>query len=496
MLRSILFLVADLALRGAKKYVFQFETFLRISLFFDFLSVNFEKLPAKRVVIDAGVVVFSIKEHNLLITPDLNRTLGGIHLIIVGICGASGSGKSTLAKRIADSLACTCTIIGQDCYYRNFPDLPFEKRIKLNYDEPEIFDFDEMFHDVEKLLHGEAITTKGYDYTNYLRADSPDVLIQPPEVLILEGIHMFYDKRICDLMSLKVYLHVDVDVCLLRRIKRDIKVRGRNIDNIAEQYMETVKPVYEKYIEGYINDADFAVMRGGKNKMAIDAISAYLTTKVLAERFGTEAPATAIKDKPASGEQADLPDSPLTHGGEKKTVAADAEIEGDDPFDFLVPDKRDSSADVKGDGDSPADDDYEDESVFYRQSRRHRRRNAGKTLKFMLFSACLNFSLAIFALFMLGQVYNHDWAMTQSGGMNAIIDAVVQVFFLVLPILLMVLFNYLLYKMFDLDYSPGWLIFLIVLWILFVLSGTVYLVYAFNLWDGMAGFGLGGLFGA
>ena len=135
------------------------------------------------------------------------------------------------------------------------------------------------------LESGHPITTKGYDYANYERADKPDVLIAPPEVLVLEGIHMFYDKRLCERMSLKVYLHVDVDICLLRRIKRDIKARGRSIDNIAEQYIDTVKPVYEKYIANYINDADFAVMRGGKNKMAIDAISAYLTTKVLAEHF-------------------------------------------------------------------------------------------------------------------------------------------------------------------------------------------------------------------
>ena len=209
-------------------------------------------------------------------------------MIIVGICGASGSGKSTLAKRIQDSLACSCVIIGQDCYYRNFPELPFSERIKLNYDEPEIFDFDELLSDIALLESGQPISTKGYDYVNYLRADTPDVLIQPPEVLVLEGIHMFYDKRLCEKMALKVYLQVDVDICLLRRIKRDIKVRGRSIDNIAEQYLETVKPVYEKYIVNYINDADFAVMRGGKNKMAIDAISAYLTTKVLAQRFETE----------------------------------------------------------------------------------------------------------------------------------------------------------------------------------------------------------------
>ena len=210
-------------------------------------------------------------------------------MIIVGICGASGSGKSTLAKRIKDSLACSCVIIGQDCYYRNFPDLPFSERIKLNYDEPSIFDFDELLGDIDSLENGQPITTKGYDYVSYLRADSPDVFIQPPEVLVLEGIHMFYDKRLCERMSLKVYLQVDVDICLLRRIKRDIKVRGRSIDNIAEQYLQTVKPVYEKYIVNYINDADFAVMRGGKNKMAIDAISAYLTTKVLAERFESDA---------------------------------------------------------------------------------------------------------------------------------------------------------------------------------------------------------------
>lgn len=229
-------------------------------------------------------------------------------MIIVGICGASGSGKSTLAKRIKDSLACSCTIIGQDCYYRNFPDLPFSERIKLNYDEPGIFDFDELLADIDLLESGKSITTKGYDYVNYERADSPDVLIPPPEVLVLEGIHMFYDKRLCERMALKVYLHVDVDICLLRRIKRDIKARGRSIDNIAEQYVETVKPVYEKYIANYINDADFAVMRGGKNKMAIDAISAYLTTKVLAEHFvETEAAQCATQQSTGCDDIEEMP---------------------------------------------------------------------------------------------------------------------------------------------------------------------------------------------
>lgn len=205
-------------------------------------------------------------------------------MLIVGICGASGSGKSTLAARIRDSLSCSCHVMGQDGYYRSFPELSFAERARTNYDEPSIFDYDEMLRDVQALARGEAITTKAYDYAQHLRADKPD-LIAPPDVLILEGIHMFRDRRLCEMMVLKVFLQVDADICLLRRIRRDIKQRGRTIDNIAAQYLETVKPMYEKYISKYIDDADFPVMRGGKNRMAIDAISAYLTTRLLAERL-------------------------------------------------------------------------------------------------------------------------------------------------------------------------------------------------------------------
>ena len=213
-------------------------------------------------------------------------------MIIVGICGASGSGKSTLAKRIRDSLSCSCLIIGQDCYYHNFSHLPFEERVHLNYDEPSIFDYDEMLHDIDELSAGRPVTKKGYDYANHLRADS-DELIYPPDVLILEGIHMFHDPRLLDRMALKVYMHVDIDVCLLRRTRRDMKSRGRTIDSITEQYMETVKPMYEKHIANYIRLADFAIMRGGKNSQAIDCISAYLTTMVLAASFKKDADAPA-----------------------------------------------------------------------------------------------------------------------------------------------------------------------------------------------------------
>ena len=192
-------------------------------------------------------------------------------MVIVGICGMSGSGKSTLAKRIKDSLSCTCQIIGQDCYYRDHPELTFEQRVRINYDEPDAFDHDALYEDVLTLSSGNAITTKGYDYTLHRRADREETMAAPSDVLLLEGIHMFRDERLCAMMSLKVYMHVDIDVCLLRRIR--------------EQYLSTVKPMNEQYIMKYIQDADFAVMRGGKNVLAIDAVSAYLTAKVLAERF-------------------------------------------------------------------------------------------------------------------------------------------------------------------------------------------------------------------
>lgn len=203
-------------------------------------------------------------------------------MLIIGICGASGSGKSTLARRVAETLPCKTLVLGQDCYYKSFSAMNMEEHLTVNFDEPSIFDHDALLEDVIQLNNGHPITTKTYDYTRSVRVDKPD-LIQPPDVLLLEGIHMFYDKRLLEMMTLKVYLQVDADICLLRRIKRDIKQRGRSIDNIAKQYLDTVKPMFEKYISKYIEDADFTVMRGGKNQAAIDAISSYMVLRLKTE---------------------------------------------------------------------------------------------------------------------------------------------------------------------------------------------------------------------
>ncbi len=404
-------------------------------------------------------------------------------MIIVGICGASGSGKSTLAKRISDSLACSCVIIGQDCYYRNFPELPLEKRVKMNYDEPEIFDFDEMYRDVEMLERGEPIPKKGYDYTNYLRAELTGEQIQPPEVLILEGIHMFHDKRICEMMSLKVFLHVDVDVCLLRRIKRDIKARGRSIDNISEQYLETVKPVYEKYIAHYIDDADFAVMRGGKNKMAIDAISAYLTTKVLAERFELENALQGQSESCGAGAlQSEAYDSGEIRDG-ADTVRKPTE-EKDEP----IPDNEKNDGDNEEPGEEPVGD-----RIRERPSRIFWRRPLD-LIGYAVSLLVMNAFLAVFCLFMFGKVLGFDWTILQQGGVQAMLDAVVQVFFLFLPLIVTLLFNRFLYRSFRLEQmrssTPAAIA---VMLVVAVQAGTMLLVLHNGFLGGATAFGMDSL---
>ena len=196
-------------------------------------------------------------------------------MLVIGICGASGSGKSTLAEELSRAIGEGCTILNHDCYYRDHPSLTLEERPLLNYDEPEIFDHDLFLEDIKRLLDGKPITRKRYDYAHHRRDDTDD-LIEPPEVLIIEGIHVFYDERLCELMFLKLYMSVDADICLLRRIARDINERGRTIDNISVQYLSTVKPMYDKHIRNYIEFADVIVAHGGRNARIVQILAGYV----------------------------------------------------------------------------------------------------------------------------------------------------------------------------------------------------------------------------
>lgn len=199
-------------------------------------------------------------------------------MLIIGICGASGSGKTTLAKDLCLKLKGNTLILNQDAYYRDHAYLPVEERAAVNYDEPNVFEHDELLYDVNCLLVGKAITRKAYDYANHCRADATDEILSPPDTLIIEGIHAFYDERLRNLMDFKLFMSVDVDICLLRRIKRDIRDRGRDIESIAKQYLGTVKPMYEKYIRTYKVYADLIVANGGNNTKISDMFAAYINS--------------------------------------------------------------------------------------------------------------------------------------------------------------------------------------------------------------------------
>ena len=204
-------------------------------------------------------------------------------MLTIGICGASGSGKSTLALELQQRLRGSTLLLNQDAYYRDHAYLPMEERRKINYDEPDVFEHDELLYDLKCLKAGKPITRKAYDYKQHCRADIAGEIIQPPDTVIIEGIHAFHDERLRDEMDFKIYISVDPDICLLRRIKRDILERGRDINGIAEQYMATVKPMYEKYIRAYVNYADIIVNRGGRNARISDMLASYINGGFKAE---------------------------------------------------------------------------------------------------------------------------------------------------------------------------------------------------------------------
>ena len=200
-------------------------------------------------------------------------------MFFIGICGASCSGKSTLAKLLSERLGERCIHLRQDNYYIDQSPLPFEERCKVNYDDPDIFEHDALLADVTALKEGRSITSKGYDHAEHRRAD-PGEEIKPADVVIVEGIHAFFDPRLREMMDMKVYIQVDSDVCLLRRIKRDIRDRGRDVPSITAQYLATVKPMLDKYIRAYAQHADIILPGGGKNPLFLDMLCLYIDAHV------------------------------------------------------------------------------------------------------------------------------------------------------------------------------------------------------------------------
>ncbi|MGA9995868.1 MAG: uridine kinase [Pyrinomonadaceae bacterium] len=193
--------------------------------------------------------------------------------MIIGICGGTGSGKTTVANRILESVnANDVAFIQQDSYYRNLKDLPLDYRRAVNFDHPDALDNDLLVNHVRKLKAGEPVELPLYDFKTHTRLNETK-LIEPTPIVIIEGILIFTDARLLEQMDIKVFVDTPDDIRFIRRLRRDIAERGRTIDSVIEQYLNTVRPMHMQFVEPSKRYADVIIPEGGHNLVSIDLIS-------------------------------------------------------------------------------------------------------------------------------------------------------------------------------------------------------------------------------
>lgn len=190
--------------------------------------------------------------------------------IVIGIAGGTGSGKSTFTNRLRDAFVEDIAVLYHDNYYRRHDDIPFEERKKLNYDHPDSLETELLLEHLRMLKNGQAIECPVYDYAQHNRSEKT-IHIEPKKVIVVEGILLLADPRTRDLLDIKIYVEADADERILRRVVRDVKERGRDIDNIVEQYLTTVKPMHYLYVEPTRATADI-VINSGMNNVAFDMV--------------------------------------------------------------------------------------------------------------------------------------------------------------------------------------------------------------------------------
>jgi len=195
-------------------------------------------------------------------------------MLIIGIAGASASGKSLLASTIVNELGSEqVVVISEDSYYRNRTDLSFAARQKLNFDHPDAFDHDLLCEHLQQLKQGSTVQVPQYSHTHHERMDETREVGQRL-IIVLEGILLFSHPHLRELMNIRIFMDTPLDICLSRRLKRDVQERGRTFDSVLEQYEHTVRPMYLQFIEPSKRYADIIVPRGGENRIAIDLIKA------------------------------------------------------------------------------------------------------------------------------------------------------------------------------------------------------------------------------
>jgi len=196
------------------------------------------------------------------------------NVIIIGIAGASASGKSLLANTIVNELGSDqVVVISEDSYYKDHSNIPFEERTQINYDHPNALDHELLHQHLLQLQQGEPVQVPIYNHAKHIREETTRTIGQHT-IIVLEGILLFVERNLRDLMDIRIFMETALDICLIRRLKRDTRERGRSIDAVLRQYEETVRPMYLQFIEPSKRYADIIVPRGGGNRIAIDMIKA------------------------------------------------------------------------------------------------------------------------------------------------------------------------------------------------------------------------------
>lgn len=192
-------------------------------------------------------------------------------IMVIGIAGGTGSGKTTITKKLIQRFGDDVSVIYHDNYYKAHHDMSYEERSKLNYDHPDSFDTDMLVEAVRELKAGHSVICPVYDFTIHDRSDKV-IQVNPARVVIVEGILIFQSRELCRQMDIKIYVDTDADVRILRRIVRDVRDRGRSLDSVVNQYLSTVKPMHEQFVEPSKRNADIIIPEGGHNQVAMEMV--------------------------------------------------------------------------------------------------------------------------------------------------------------------------------------------------------------------------------
>ena len=192
--------------------------------------------------------------------------------LLIGIAGGTGSGKTTLTDRILDTFGSNISILRHDNYYRAHDELTLEERARMNYDHPDSFETALLIEDLKKLKRGETVFSPLYDYSSHNRFKDRTLEVKPNRVILVEGILIFCDPELKALFDIRIFVDTDADVRILRRLVRDVRERGRTMESVISQYLDTVKPMHEQFVEPIKHSADIIVPMGGENQVALDMI--------------------------------------------------------------------------------------------------------------------------------------------------------------------------------------------------------------------------------